>query len=226
MRLRRADAPCLPRGVGFARHRTAFGRSIATFPLVREKLALIKAEEQAALASTLALTALVDRLDRGGTDDDTIGVHRFLVTANKYVTSLTPTLVVRRAIETFGGNGTIEDFSPLPRLYRDAIVFESWEGAHNVLVEEEVRRDAARFGLVPLVLADLLGRLGTEAKGAESASTPDQMMLCSGRRRPAENRSTASDATSTKGVRSSTRSRTISPTAGPWRNPWPEKPVA
>ena len=32
-----------------------------------------------------------------------------------------------------GGNGTIEDFSPLPRLYRDAMVFESWEGTHNVL---------------------------------------------------------------------------------------------
>lgn len=143
---------------GFARHRTAFGRSIASFPLVRENLALIKAEEQAALASTLALTALVDRLDRGLTDDETNGVYRFLVNANKYVTSLTATLVVRRAIETLGGNGTIEDFSPLPRLYRDAIVFESWEGAHNVLVEQ-VRRDAVRFDLVPLVLADLRCRL-------------------------------------------------------------------
>jgi hypothetical protein len=143
---------------GFARHRTAFGRSIATFPLVRENLALIKAEEQAALASTLALTALLDRLDRGATDDETTAVYRFLVNANKYVTSLTATLVVRRAIETLGGNGTIEDFSPLPRLYRDAIVFERWEGAHNVLVEQ-VRRDAARFDFVPLVLADLRGRL-------------------------------------------------------------------
>ena len=143
---------------GFARHRIAFGRPIAAFPLVRENLALIKAEEEAALASTLALTALVDRLDRGRDDDETIGLHRFLVNANKHVTSLTATLVARRAIETLGGNGTIEDFSPLPRLYRDAIVFESWEGAHNVLVEQ-VRRDAARFDLLPLVLADLRGRL-------------------------------------------------------------------
>ena len=153
---------------GFARHRIAFGRPIADFPLVRENLAVIKAEEQAALASTLALTALVDRLDRGEDDDHTTGLHRFLVNANKYVTSLTATLVVRRAIETLGGNGTIEDFSPLPRLYRDAIVFESWEGAHNVLVEQ-VRRDAARFELVPLVIADLRGRLDALQPSEETA---------------------------------------------------------
>src|SRR5258707_63311 len=123
----------------------------------------------AALASTLALPSLVARLDRGQNDDETIGLHRFLVNANKYVTSLTATHVVRRAIETLGGNGAIEDFSPLPRLYRDAIVFESWEGTHNVLVEQ-VRRDAARFDLVPLVIADLRGRLAGLAPGEETAA--------------------------------------------------------
>lgn len=153
----------------FARHRSAFGRSIAAFPLVRENLALIKAEEQAALASTLALTVLVDPLDRGQSDEETTGLHRFLVNANKYVTSLTATLVVRRAIETLGGNGTIEDFSPLPRLYRDALVFESWEGTHNVLVEQ-VRRDAVRFDLVPLVLADLRARLAPLRPSEETAA--------------------------------------------------------
>ena len=153
----------------FARHRIAFGRSIDTFALVRENLALIKAEGQAALASTFALTSLVDRLDNGATDDETTGAYRFLVNANKYVTSVTATLVVRRAIETLGGNGTIEDFSPLPRLYRDSIVFESWEGAHNVLVEQ-VRRDAARFELIPLVLAVLRGRLDDLPASEETAA--------------------------------------------------------
>jgi len=143
---------------GFARHRTAFGQPIADFPLVRENLAIIKAEEHAALASTMALTGLVDALDRGSADDETVSLHRLLVNTNKYVTSIVATHVVHRAIEVLGGNGTIEDFSPLPRLYRDAIVFESWEGTHNVLVEQ-VRRDSARFDLLPLVLADLRGRL-------------------------------------------------------------------
>lgn len=77
-----------------------------------------------------------------------------------------------RAIEVLGGNGTIEDFSPLRRLYRDAIVFESWEGTHNVLVEQ-VRRDTARFGLLPLVLADLRRRLATLEPAADVAAVFD-----------------------------------------------------
>ena len=43
-----------------------------------------------------------------------------------------------------GGNGTIEDFSPLPRLYRDAIVIESWEGTHNTLCAQVLRDFATR----------------------------------------------------------------------------------
>jgi acyl-CoA dehydrogenase-like protein len=72
--------------------------------------------------------------------------------------------VCRRGIEALGGNGTIEDFSPLPRLYRDAIVFESWEGTHNVLCAQ-VLRDLAKLDAVDLAeerahaSAELAGRL-------------------------------------------------------------------
>ena len=128
----------------FARERTAFGQRVADFPLVRENLAVMKAEEQAALASTTELTSLVGRIDRGTATDDDVAWHRILVNANKYVTSLAATRAVRRGIEALGGNGAVEDFSPLPRLYRDAIVFESWEGTHNVLCAQ-VLRDLVRL---------------------------------------------------------------------------------
>jgi acyl-CoA dehydrogenase len=136
---------------GFARHRVAFGRPIGEFPLVRENLAIMRTEERAALASTLELTALVDRIDAGVADNADVAWHRILVNANKVVTSLAATRMCRRGIEALGGNGTIEDFSPLPRLYRDAIVFESWEGTHNVLCQQ-VLRDLARLDAVDLVL--------------------------------------------------------------------------
>jgi acyl-CoA dehydrogenase len=135
----------------FARFREAFGRPIASFPLVRENLAVMKAEEHGALASSLEVTGLVARIDTGEADEADAVWHRILVNANKYVTSLAATQVVHRGIEALGGNGTIEDFSPLPRLYRDAIVFESWEGTHNVLCAQ-VLRDLARFDAVELVL--------------------------------------------------------------------------
>ena len=135
----------------FAREREAFGRPITEFALVRENLAVMKAETDAAVASTAELTAFVDRVDRGQATDDDIAWHRLLVNANKFVTSLAATRVVRRGIETLGGNGTIEDFSPLPRLWRDAIVFESWEGTHNVLCAQ-VLRDLERLGGVDVAV--------------------------------------------------------------------------
>jgi acyl-CoA dehydrogenase len=135
----------------FAQERTAFRQTIAEFPLVREHLAVMKAEADAALASSLELTELVARIDEGEADEDDALWHRLLVNANKVVTSLAATRAIRRGIEVLGGNGTIEDFSPLPRLWRDAIVFESWEGTHNVLCAQ-VLRDLARFDALDLAL--------------------------------------------------------------------------
>jgi hypothetical protein len=136
---------------GFARERVAFGRRISEFPLVRENLAVMKSEEAAALASTMHLTELVARIDDGSASDEDVLWHRLLVNANKFVTSIAATKVVRRGIEALGGNGTIEDFSPLPRLWRDAIVFESWEGTHNVLCAQ-VLRDFVKLDAVELAV--------------------------------------------------------------------------
>ena len=133
----------------FARVRSAFGRPIGAFPLVRENLAVMKTETQAALASSLAVTDLVATIDDGSATEDDVAWHRILVNANKYVTAIEATRVVHRGIEALGGNGTIEDFSPLPRLYRDAIVFESWEGTHNVLCAQ-VLRDLEHLDAVEL----------------------------------------------------------------------------
>jgi acyl-CoA dehydrogenase len=135
----------------FARERKAFGRAIVEFLLVRENLAVMRAETEAAVASTAEVTELVARIDEGGASEEDAVWHRILVNANKVVTSLAATKVARRGIETLGGNGTIEDFSPLPRLWRDGIVFESWEGTHNVLCAQ-VLRDLARFDAVELVV--------------------------------------------------------------------------
>lgn len=143
----------------FAHHRRAFGSPIENFDSVREQLALMKVEVAASLASTMALTELVAAIDEGAASDDDLKFHRFLVNANKYVTSISATDVVHRAIEILGGNGTIEDFSPLPRLYRDSIVFESWEGTHNVLCDQ-VRRDCTRLGLLDVVANWIQRELG------------------------------------------------------------------
>jgi alkylation response protein AidB-like acyl-CoA dehydrogenase len=142
--------------VNYAAVRRAFGRRIGWFPVVRRQLAEIKAEWLAALHSTWELTALdaaVDVAAMGGAapDPTDVGFHRYLVNANKLGCSLAATDVVRRAIEILGGNGAIEEFSVLPRLLRDAVVYEQWEGTHNVLTAQ-VLRDIGRLGLAGTVV--------------------------------------------------------------------------
>lgn len=122
----------------FARNRLAFGRRIIEFPAVREILARMKTCTMAALATTFRILAMSDRLDRVESDE-LAAARRIAVTINKYWAALASTRTVRDGIEILGGNGTIEDFSVLPRLYRDSIVVESWEGTHNTLCAQVLR---------------------------------------------------------------------------------------
>ncbi len=133
--------------LAYAAHREAFGRRIEEFGSLRRTLAAICAEADGSLALVMALTDLEDRLDAGGADATAVAAHRFWVNVAKYVTSRQATATVRDAIEVLGGNGTIEEFSVLPRLYRDAIVYESWEGTHNVLAAQ-VMSDLRRLDLL------------------------------------------------------------------------------
>lgn len=134
----------------YAATREAFGAKIGSYPMVRETLAAMKCDEHAALASTLYLTTLIDRIETARADEHEKALYRFLVNANKYITSIAASDVTHAAMEVLGGNGTIEDFSIVPRLLRDNLVFESWEGTHNVLCQQ-VLRDCARLALFPNV---------------------------------------------------------------------------
>jgi hypothetical protein len=133
-------------GGTYACHRRAFGQAIASYPLVQEAVADCVSENYAAVAAGFALAGMLDEIETGTGTEDTKAIYRLLVNLNKYMTSVRGSEVVHRAIEVLGGNGAIESFSILPRLYRDMVVLESWEGTHNVLCLQ-VLRDIQRYGL-------------------------------------------------------------------------------
>lgn len=160
----------------FAQQRQAFGAAIGRYPLVLEALAEMKSDLYAMLASTLRLSYLVNRLDLGIATEQERAVHRLLVNVNKYATSVQASLGIRRAQEIMGGNGAIEDFSVIPRLYRDAVVFESWEGSHNVLCLQAAR-DMQRYGLHDQLLA-YLGALLDKVTRTELAGPQDLILGC------------------------------------------------
>jgi hypothetical protein len=152
----------------YAAHRTAFGQPIGEFPLVAETLAWIRADAVACLASTLMLAGLQEQVDDGSISETDAAFFRVAVNLNKLQTSVLAHDAVTRGIEVLGGNGAIETFSVLPRLLRDNVVYENWEGSHNVL-RAQVLRDCARLGVHEGFFAALAERLGAEHTDALAA---------------------------------------------------------
>ncbi len=155
---------------GYARTRMAFGKPILAFPAVARTVAKLKCEAHAARSLTFHLAALSDRLalsggGSAGDDADLRSAWRMLVNLNKIWTALTCPAGVRDAIEVLGGNGAIEEFSVLPRLLRDSIVLEAWEGGHGVLCAQ-LLKDAQK-GLHRPMFAHLRG-LPTKEGGEQA----------------------------------------------------------
>ena len=153
----------------YAKHRGAFGSEIINYPLVQETLADMRTEVSVLLASHLHLAQLVDRRETGETlAEDEAGYFRVALNLNKYRTAVSAGEVIRSAIEVLGGNGAIETFSPLPRLLRDNVVYENWEGTHNTLCMQ-VLRDMSRLGVGTSFVGNLVRRFGALI-GSEWAS--------------------------------------------------------
>jgi acyl-CoA dehydrogenase len=143
----------------FAQSRRAFDRHIVDFPAVRETLAGMRLRAMAALATTFRILEMTDRISTGQGDEELVAARRIRVMINKHWTAVAASMTARDGIEVLGGNGTIEDFSVLPRLYRDSIVLESWEGTHNALCAQ-VLRDFATRGLQRPWLREIEGEIG------------------------------------------------------------------
>jgi len=136
----------------YARNRVAFGHPIIDYPLVKENLAAIKAENTAMLASIMATTHLQDKADLGQLQDSkTPLLLRLLANLNKYLSALWTVEHVHHALDVLAGNGAIESFSSMPRLLRDSIVIENWEGTHNTL-RMQILRDLHRYRIGEIYL--------------------------------------------------------------------------
>ncbi len=123
----------------YAQHRRAFGSAIKDFPLTQEALAEMRAVTMAITSGSLYLAYLRDEIEAGRVDEAGGQFFRLAVNLNKYRSSISATDVIRRGIEILGGNGAMENFSVLPRLLRDSVIFEAWEGAHNTLIAQSAR---------------------------------------------------------------------------------------
>lgn len=123
----------LTQAVHHAEHRSAFGAPLIDQPLMRNVLADLALESEAATTLTLRLAAAYD----SGSEQEKAFL-RLAVPAAKYWVTKRCTPMVAEALECLGGNGYVEE-SGLPRLLRESPLNSIWEGSGNVQALDVLR---------------------------------------------------------------------------------------
>ena len=119
------------------------GSLIGRFAQVRETLA-DAADAEACLAAITLLAGLQEAIDQSSASD----TDRLLPGGGQPQQASHRSAahdMANRGIEVLGGNGAIESFSVLPRLLRDNVVYENWEGATTYC--GVVFSDRGRYGV-------------------------------------------------------------------------------
>ncbi len=127
------------------------GRALVEQPLMRNVLADLALESEAALALALRLAHALDHPH----DERQTRYVRLVTAVGKYWICKRAPNMIAEAAECLGGAGYVEE-SILPRLYREAPVNSIWEGSGNVQCLDVLRALARE----PSVLEMLFDELG------------------------------------------------------------------
>jgi putative acyl-CoA dehydrogenase len=111
------------------RQRIVFGRPLIEQPLMRQVLADLALEVEAATALVFRLARAFDRQKEDPAEQSFM---RLMTPAIKYWVCKTLPGFAFEAMECLGGNGYVEDW-PLARLYREAPINAIWEGSGNIM---------------------------------------------------------------------------------------------
>ncbi|MFJ4832493.1 acyl-CoA dehydrogenase family protein [Streptomyces sp. NPDC088747] len=142
--------------VHHAAHREAFGGKLVDKPLMRNVLADMALESEAATALALRLAAAYD----DGSERERAFL-RLAVPAAKYWVTKRCTPVAVEALECLGGNGYVEE-SGMPRLLRESPLNSVWEGAGNVQALDVLRALQREPGALDAYLREV-----GQARGAD-----------------------------------------------------------
>ncbi|MFF7025048.1 acyl-CoA dehydrogenase family protein [Streptomyces klenkii] len=143
-----------------AAHRKAFGAELIDQPLMRNVLADLAVESEAATVLAMRLAAALDRSSAG--DAAEAALRRLALAAGKYWVCKRGSTHAAEALECLGGNGYVEE-SGMPRLYREAPLLSIWEGSGNVAALDVLRA----LGREPAALDAYFAEVGAAA-GADA----------------------------------------------------------
>ncbi|MCX4642357.1 MULTISPECIES: acyl-CoA dehydrogenase family protein [unclassified Streptomyces] len=118
-------------------YREAFGGLLVDKPLMRNVLADLALESEAATTLALRLAAAQDAVQDTGSEQERAFL-RIAVPAAKYWVTKRCTPMAAEALECLGGNGYVEE-SGMPRLLRESPLNSIWEGSGNVQALDVLR---------------------------------------------------------------------------------------
>jgi putative acyl-CoA dehydrogenase len=127
-----------------AAHRSAFGKRLIDQPLMRNVLADLCLESEAATMLSMRLARAYDEAGSetpasgGGELSDAHLFKRLATAVGKYWVCKRAPNHAFESLECLGGNGYVEE-SGMPRLYREAPVTSVWEGSGNVMSLDVLR---------------------------------------------------------------------------------------
>ena len=148
----------LAQALHHATHRRAFGKPLIGQPLMRNVLADLAIESEAALALSMRVARAVDASPR---DPREAAFARIATAIGKYWICKRAPAFVNEAQECLGGAGYIEE-SILPRLYRQAPLNSIWEGSGNIQCLDVLRALAREPAAVDALLAELDAASGAD----------------------------------------------------------------
>lgn len=151
----------LTMAIHHAQHRKAFGAYLIDQPLMRNVIADLAVEAEAATIVAMRMAGATDAAIRG--DEREIMLRRIGLAASKYWVCKRATPHAGEAMECLGGNGYAED-SGAPRLYREAPLMGIWEGSGNVSALDTLRAMATRPECVEVLFDELGVTAGQDAR--------------------------------------------------------------
>ncbi|MFJ8139569.1 acyl-CoA dehydrogenase family protein [Streptomyces sp. NPDC096013] len=149
------------------RYRSAFGARLLEQPLMRNVLADLALESEAATTLTLRLAGAADRSVRG--DDAESAFRRIATAVGKFWVTKRGPAFTAEALECLGGNGYVED-SGMPRHYREAPLLSIWEGSGNVNALDVLRALTREPGTAEALFSELALAQGADARLDTSVS--------------------------------------------------------
>ncbi|NWX00561.1 ACD11 dehydrogenase, partial [Caloenas nicobarica] len=178
----------------YARRRVAFGKLLKDHPLHVQTMARMEVQTRGAFLLLMEIVRLLGLVETNMASEEDQLLLRLLIPVAKLYTGKQASAVVIEAMESFGGQGYMED-TGLPVIIRDTLVLSIWEGTTNVLsldvlrsltksqgqalaafssaVQKRLELAASIAELGPAVkqMHDAIGRLARFVQGAGSKGT-------------------------------------------------------